>query len=130
MRSLRSALLLVAAMGGTAIAASESAKSKAAKAHYEEGLKRYNLGEFKAALDAFKAGYLEKADPVFLFNLGQCYRKLGDAENAIQEYAAYLRERPDAPNREDVVRVVAELKQAIKSKEAGIAAAPASALAA
>lgn len=102
------------------LAAAQAAgdESKQAQAMYEEGMKQYNVGEYRQALAAFKAGYFAKADAAFLFNMAQCFRMLGEAEPAIREYRAYLRARADAPNREAVERFVADLEQELRRKSA------------
>ena len=77
-------------------------EKEVAKQHYSMGMKLYNLGDFGKARDEFKAAYLAKEDPAFLYNIGQCDRMLGNLEEAVQRYRAYLRERPQAPNRREV----------------------------
>jgi tetratricopeptide (TPR) repeat protein len=89
-----------------------------AKSLYEQGLKYYNVGEYKRALDAFKEGYLVHSDPVFLFNIGQSQRQLHDPENAIRSYRAYLREAPTAPNRVEVERLIGLEEEELRRKTA------------
>jgi len=48
-----------------------------ARAHYETATRLYDVGEYEKALAEFKAAYVAKDDPAFLFNIGQCYRELG-----------------------------------------------------
>ncbi len=48
-----------------------------AKARYTTGQSHYNLNEFKEALQDFKEAYRLFPDPVFLFNVAQCERQLG-----------------------------------------------------
>lgn len=79
-----------------------------ARAHFENGMKRYNLGQFDEAQRAFEEGYLARPDPVFLFNIGQCQRKLGAWEKAVGSYRAYLREVPEATNRTEVEELIRE----------------------
>src|SRR5437764_12992321 len=90
----RLVLLLAALLVPAARAAAPppDADTAAAKAHYLEGMKRYNLADYHAALDEFKQAYLAKADPVFLFNVGQCQRQLADYAAAEKSYRAFLRE--------------------------------------
>lgn len=60
----------------------------------QRGTKRYNLGDYQAALEAFKAACLAKPDPVFLFNIAQCHRQLADYGAAEKSYRAFLRVMP------------------------------------
>lgn len=84
-----------------------------AKQAFHRASQHYKLGEFKAALDEFKAAYRAHEDPIFLFNIAQCERQLDQREEAVREYKMYLAEAPDAPNREDVRAVLARLEQEI-----------------
>jgi tetratricopeptide (TPR) repeat protein len=87
-----------------------------AKAHYEQAAKFYDLGDFKEALAEFKAAFLAHDDPVYLFNIAQCFRMLGDNEKAAMEYRAYLRRSPNAPNRARVEEFVAIAEKEIQRK--------------
>ncbi|HEX9101766.1 MAG TPA: tetratricopeptide repeat protein [Polyangia bacterium] len=98
---------LVCALAGVAYADNK----EAAKEAYTEGKRQYDLGEYDAALAAFKKAYLNYEEPVFLFNIAQCYRALGDRPAAVRSYRAFLRNWPKAPNREQVERIVAELEK-------------------
>ena len=95
--------------------AGEEGKSLA-KARFSAGMKHYNLGEFKEALVDFREGYRNYQEPVFLFNMAQCQRQLGDFDGAIFSYRSYLRAKPDAPNRADVEERIREMEQAQQRK--------------
>ena len=97
---------------------------EAAKQSYTEGKRQYDLGDYDAALAAFKKAYLNYEEPVFLFNIAQCYRAMGDRPGAVRSYRAFLRNWPKAPNREQVERIVAELEAAIAQDEQAKAAPP------
>src|ERR1017187_4960718 len=74
-----------------------------AKAHFEAATRLYDIHEYAKALDEYKAAYLAKPDPAFLFNVGQCYRKLGELDQALEFYREYLKKAPpDDPNRPNV----------------------------
>ena len=71
-----------------------------ARAHYETATRLYDLREYAKALDEYKAAYLAKPDPAFLFNIGQCFRKLGNTASALDFYQQYLKKTPaEDPNR-------------------------------
>lgn len=93
----------------------------AAKAHYATGVRHFDLSEFDKALAEFKDAYRNKPDPVFLYNIGQCHRKLGHTDEAITFYQSYLRRAPDAKNREEVERRIAELQSLREAETASIA---------
>jgi tetratricopeptide (TPR) repeat protein len=112
MSRLPSAIICVLIFVHTASAQS----SRTPKEFFESGINHYNLGEWKDALQDFKEAYRQHPDPAFLFNIAQCYRQLGDATNAQIEYRAYLRESPEAPNREEVERLIRVTNEAIKAQ--------------
>jgi tetratricopeptide (TPR) repeat protein len=87
-----------------------------AKAHYERGTRLYNLSRFDDAVKEYEAAYLEMSDPAFLFNIGQCYRQIGNNDLALRSYRNYLRSAPDAANRADVENRIKEI-EALVAKE-------------
>lgn len=111
-------LLLVSSLCCASVARADDVG--AAKAHYQDGTKRYNLGEYEQALTEFKAAYLAKPDPVFLFNIGQCQRQLGLWDAAEKSYRGYLRESPSlaAKNREEVKKLISEMETAVRENRA------------
>jgi tetratricopeptide (TPR) repeat protein len=73
-----------------------------AQALFARGRRAYEVGRFEEALDSFELAYELSARPELLFNMGQAADRLGRTDRAANAFAAYLRERPDAPNREYV----------------------------
>jgi tetratricopeptide (TPR) repeat protein len=86
-----------------------------AKAHYARGTSYYNLNRFREALSEYEAAYLAVQDPPFLYNIAQCYRKLGDDKQAVRFYQSYLRVAPDASNRAEVERRITELEHGYRA---------------
>jgi tetratricopeptide (TPR) repeat protein len=84
-----------------------------AKAHAQRGTSLYNLGRFAEALAEYEAAYLAVQDPPFLFNIAQCHRKLGKNKEALDAYRTYLRVAPEAPNRSEVQKRIAELEHQV-----------------
>lgn len=104
---------LLVALFLTAIAArvatADDAALRAAKHHFERGEKLYALTKFSEALDEYQRAFDAKPLPDFLFNIGQCYRNLGDYDAAIFSYQKYLKLAPDAPNRDQVEQLISDL---------------------
>ena len=101
-----------------------------AKVHYETATRLYDIREYDKALVEFKSAYLAQPDPAFLFNFGQCYRKLGQNQQALNFFQKYLKKAsPDDPNRSQVearVRdIEAEAKLKAEEAQAAAAATPA-----
>lgn len=93
-----------------AAAGTEATRLREARAHYEQAVVHYNLDEFAQALAEFREAYRLKPDASFLFNIAQCHRKLGDVDAALDFYRKYLRSLPEAPNRAEVERMIADLR--------------------
>ena len=131
MKLFRSLLLISFCLSNSAFAR-EGGKHEdpalLAKVHalYDSGTAHYNLGEYKDALADYKEAYRFKRDPAFLYNLGQCYRQLGDAENAALTYRSFPRERPNAPNRIDIEHFIADADAVVKAKAAQASRPPVS----
>ena len=88
-----------------------------AKARYTTAQSHYNLNEFQEALQDFKEAYRLFPDAVFLFNVAQCERQLGNLDEGIKFYRSYLRNKPKAPNRQEVERRIDEMQAAIDAKK-------------
>jgi tetratricopeptide (TPR) repeat protein len=95
---------------------------QAAKAHYSKATRLYEVGEYRQAIDEFKAAHLAKADPSFLYNIAQCHRQLGEFEPAVTLYKRFLGASPKAANRADVEKRVAEIEADLAAKKREAAA--------
>ena len=84
--------------------------------HYQKGLTHYDIKEYSEALAEFKNAYREVQDPAFLFNIAQCYRKLGQDVEALDYYRNYARRFPTAPNRAEVDRRIQEIERELEGK--------------
>ena len=85
-------------------AAKKAAKKAARRAKRMEkvGKVAYKKGKFGDALIAFAAAYKADPQPKFLYNIARCHEKSGDLAKAAEHYERYLREAPDAEDREEV----------------------------
>jgi tetratricopeptide (TPR) repeat protein len=101
--------LLVLAIAARSAAADDAA-TRNAKRHFERGEKLYALARFSEALDEYQKAFDAVPIADFLFNIGQCYRNLGDYDSAIFSYRKYLTLAPDAPNRAQVEQLISELQ--------------------
>jgi tetratricopeptide (TPR) repeat protein len=93
------------------------ANKAAAREAYRRALQHYNLGEWAPALESFKEAYRNYEDPSFLFNIAQCQRQLGQKQDAVNSYRAFLRERPDAPNHEEVKKLITSLENELREEQ-------------
>lgn len=95
-----------------------------ARQAFQEGRRLYDLNDFKSAVESFKKAYLNYEEPVFLFNIAQCYRQLNDKPEAVKFYKNYLRKAPAASNAEEVRQVIASLETAITREKEAASAPP------
>jgi hypothetical protein len=123
------ALLLV---GGVARAQPEleqltqSERTALAKQHFATGLADYNLRAYASAITEFEQGYAILPLPLFLFNVGQAARQLGDASRAIASYRRYLAEETnrDAPELSQAERYIEQLTPVVERAAAAKVAEP------
>jgi tetratricopeptide (TPR) repeat protein len=87
-----------------------------ARAHYRRGTNAFNLGHYLEAVKEYEAAYQMKDDPALLFNIAQAYRLAGENESAVRVYKSYLHQVPDAPNRSEVEKRLAELQVLIEQQ--------------
>lgn len=83
-----------------------------ARAHFERGQRLFKVSRYREALEEFKESYLVKPDPVFLYNIAQCHRLLGERSEAIMFYRRYLEGAPESRNRAEVEKRIADLEEA------------------
>src|SRR3954452_20947179 len=110
-------LLAIACALPPAAHAADEKPVAAAKKLFQSGTKHFDLNEFDAALSDFKEGYRLMDDPVFLYNIAQCYRLTNHNIDAARFYKSYLRRKPDAANRKEVEIKIRALEDAMASEE-------------
>jgi len=92
--------------------------TRQARQHFDAAERLFALGRFTEALREYEAAFEAKPLPAFLFNIGQCHRNLGDYAAAIFSFRKYLHLASDAPNRDAVDDLIAELEVAQRRREA------------
>lgn len=85
----------------------------AARAHARQGAAFYDLQRFQEAYTEFEQAYLIEQDPALLYNMGQCQKKLGNAEEALHFYKTYLRRAPDGPSSIEAQKRIKEIEDAL-----------------
>jgi tetratricopeptide (TPR) repeat protein len=108
---VRLLLVLFVTLLAARVAYAEDPSTKSAKRHFDRGQKLFNLGKFDEALDEYQQAYEAKEIPAILFNIGQCYRNLGDYDAAVFSFKKYLKLEPDADNRDQVEEYITELEE-------------------
>jgi tetratricopeptide (TPR) repeat protein len=97
--------------------------------YFQDGETQYNLGNFTAAIEAFKAGFAAEPDPskkaAYLHNIAQSYRQAKDCSQAQFFYKRYLAlkdsdtKKPlDPKKRQDIEDRIKELEDCARQQEA------------
>jgi tetratricopeptide (TPR) repeat protein len=114
MRCFSGAVLLVMVAMCSTADADEVADARRA---FISGMKHFDLGEYKQALADFKDGYRAKEDPVFLYNIAQCYRLMKENVDAIRYYRLYISRAPDASNRGEIENRISTLQAIVEAEQ-------------
>ncbi len=109
------ALVIVGVLSQEARAQTPQQK-RAAKQHFEQARRLYDVGRYPEAIEEYQKAYLNVEDPVFLFNIAQSYRLNEQPEEAIRFYKNYIRRSPDAVNRSEVEKRIADLQKEVDDK--------------
>lgn len=116
------AVLLCTSAGVARAESTDEAEITAmAKEHYKLGLDAYKAGKYPDAIKELKKAYLLKRLPALLLNIGATYRKMHDLDNAVYYYKKYLTEAPEARDRSEVEKTLAEIE---KERPAGAPPVP------
>ncbi|MFH0900443.1 MAG: hypothetical protein V2A73_07420, partial [Pseudomonadota bacterium] len=99
--------------------------TREARIHYQKGQSKYDLAEYESAIVEFKKAYELSDAPGLLFNIAQAHRRNGDCKQALRFYKNYLRRQPDAPNREEVEKLIADMEACSDGGAQGDVVAPA-----
>jgi tetratricopeptide (TPR) repeat protein len=81
-----------------------------ARLHDQAARSYYAAGDFRAALREFETAYRYAERPSLLYNIAQCWDRLGDVAKTIEHLERYLTTVPDAPDRSAVESWLANLR--------------------
>ena len=97
--------------------ASAAAQDDAAQArqHFDAGVRHFQSGEFRLALDEFRDAYRIRPHPAVLVNIANCYMEINRPVDAAQNFERYMREAGDVDpaQRADVERALGQARAAI-----------------
>jgi cell division protein FtsN len=94
------------------------------KSHYEKATRAYDVGKYQEAIEEYQKAYEIGGDPPMLYNIAQAYRLNDQPSEAVRFYRRYLQRSPNARNREDVERKIAELEKVVEERKKAAAASP------
>jgi tetratricopeptide (TPR) repeat protein len=110
------ALALCVLAPAVARAQSDAEKKQKAKEHYAIGTRFFDVGKYGEAVKEYEEAYLLTGDAKLLYNIGQAYRLWDRPEEAVRVYKNYLRQRPEAENRADVEKKIADLERLVEDR--------------
>jgi Ni,Fe-hydrogenase III small subunit len=82
---------------------------EAARVAYDRGRQLFAENKFADARAAFQEAYDNVPNPIVLVSIGECQLRLGNYEDSHDAFTRYLAGRPDAPDRADVEKKLAEI---------------------
>src|SRR5450432_1251141 len=95
------------------------------KLHYDKATRAYDVQKYDEAVIEYQKAYEIGGVPAMLFNVAQSYRLANQLEEALRFYRRYLQRSPNARNREDVERKIAELEKTVDERRRAAEAAAA-----
>jgi tetratricopeptide (TPR) repeat protein len=104
-------VLAVAVARGSARAAEPPVDAEVQR-HAVLGQRLLERGQTQEAIAEFRNAYELGADPRFLYDIGDGYRRLGLRDQALFYFEHYLSAAPDAADREDVEEQISALRAA------------------
>lgn len=107
---------LVAALAGALLVApgaparaESSAPGAQARLHVDAAQSAFDAGRYEEAIREFRAAYDLVPEPRLSYNIGVCFERLERREDAIEHFERYLREEPEASDREAVRERISRL---------------------
>ena len=85
-----------------------------ARLHFEAGSSYYREGDYQTALREYQTAYRFAPRPALLYNIAQCWDRLGDKEQTVAYLRRYLEAEPAAEDRPAVERWIANLQRALE----------------
>jgi tetratricopeptide (TPR) repeat protein len=94
------------------------------KLHYQRATRAYDLQKYQEAIDEYQKAYEISGDPPMLYNIAQAYRLADQPAEALRYYRRFLQRMPNARNRDDVERKIADQEKIAEDRKKAEPAAP------
>jgi hypothetical protein len=111
------AVVVSVTAGGAEAMQTSPAQKQEMMEHYERATRAYDIQKYQEAVEEYQKAYEIAGDPAMLYNVAQAYRLNGQLQEALHSYRRYLQRSPNARNREDVERKIADLEQTLEAKK-------------
>src|SRR5215471_8967991 len=109
--------LALLASTGQAQAQMTQAQKDEVKLHYQRATRAYDLQKYQEAIDEYQKAYEISGDPPMLYNIAQAYRLAEQPAEAVRYYRRFLQRMPNARNREDVERKIADQEKLAEQRK-------------
>ena len=109
-------LLEGAAFGQPPTAGTPAELEQRSRAHYKLGTVHLEMKEYDDAIREFQLGYDNKPVPLFLYNIGRVAALADHRSMAVEYYQKYLSEKPNAPERAEVLQRIRDLQHSLAAK--------------
>jgi hypothetical protein len=109
------ATTLALALFAAAPATSEGDAAKAKEA-FQSAQKLYKQARYPEAIEKFEEAYRIKPHPSIFFNIGRCFEQLNEIPKALRNYREYLKQMPDAKDKELVTDAIVNLERRLKDQ--------------
>ncbi len=107
------------------VAYATEAQDKKARELYAEGQAQYSQEHYQAAYDLFKQAYLLSPSPALRYNMASALQGLGRPHEAAEEFRAFLRLKPEDPDKAKIEERIRGLEEAQRLLDADRKPAPA-----
>lgn len=97
----------------------QDSDNERARVHFSSGRSYFDEGNYERALEEFQQAYALSPLPLMLFNIGTTQERLGMLREAADTFERFLREVPDADNRDVLTRRIANLRSRAERIAAG-----------
>jgi len=111
------AAIVLAASPRAAHAQMTQAQKDEVKLHYQRATRAYDLQKYQEAIDEYQKAYEISGDPPMLYNIAQAYRLADQPAEAVRYYRRFLQRMPNARNREDVERKIADQEKLAEQRK-------------
>ena len=116
--------VLLLASPAPALAQMTQAQKDEVKLHYQRATRAYDLQKYQEAIDEYQKAYEISGDPPMLYNIAQAYRLADQPAEAVRYYRRFLQRMPNARNRDDVERKIADQEKIAEERRKSEPVAP------
>lgn len=96
-----------------------------ARTLFQEGIRDYDAGRLREALEKMREAYRITRTPELAFNVGRVYERIGENAQAIRHFEIYLREaRPTPQERADIELRIRNMRELMQRQRDQVFTAP------